>query len=677
VKSQKKVAASLTSIERDVLQDYDVSSRREWLVTNGQGGYASGSVAGANTRRYHGLLVASVKPPTHRVVTLSRVEEEVRLFGNSYALATNQYPGVTYPEGFKLLEGFDSSPVPTFDYRVRPDTLLRKSIWMAYGQNTTYIRYELIEAPQSVELTLSSLVCWKDYHSEMASSPSFPASMHADGDTLEIEAYTGSPRLRLSAPGASATLSGYWHTQIEQLREFERGLEFREDLFCAGKFMCSLKPGESITVVATLEEETLSADEAWDQLLARQATLVELAIANDEVERVLAQAADAFVIPGSRINELNGTGTPPSSAGKAERSTIIAGYPWFTDWGRDTMISLPGLCIATGRKEIARDILVSYCHALDQGMIPNRFQDGGDEPEYNTVDATLWMFQALNAYCEAFDSELEIVRALWDHLAEIVDWHCKGTRYCIRVDESDGLLRAGEPGVQLTWMDARIGDWVVTPRQGKPVEINALWHSAMQLMADWAKRIGRDTETYASLAAKAKKGFSQFVRPDGLGLYDVLTDSGSDAAIRPNQVFAVSLPHCPLALSAQKAVLKVVEQRLLTPTGLRTLSPNDPGYRPRYEGGIVERDSGYHQGTVWPWLIGGFVEGHLRVYKNPKKARAFLKGLVERLNDGGVGSMAEVYDGDIPQRPNGCPFQAWSVGELLRTWRLTRTDDVN
>lgn len=651
------------TIEAEVLNDFGAACAREWLVTNGIGGYASGSLSGANTRRYHGLLIAALTPPTGRMTLLSQLDEAVTIEGAVYELSANQYPGAIHPQGFRYLETFEASPVPTFSYRLRPDILLEKRIWMAYGRNTTYIQYRLAESPEAVMLRLTPLVCWKSFHAEMHPWEGFPLSLSAGPGEMRMRATPDAPLLRLVAGKTDWQPAGYWHRNVEHERERERGLDWHEDLYAPGHFLSTLQPGGSLTLIATIEDACDTPEQARNALLKRRQALLDRADVADDYARALVLAADAFVIEGAK-----------KGAPGPQRSTIIAGYPWFSDWGRDTMISLPGLCLCTGRPDVARAILTSFAGFVSEGMLPNRFPDQGETPEYNTVDATLWYFQAIRAYVEQAKDGLELARALWPVLKDILAWHEKGTRYAIQVDPADGLLHAGEPGVQLTWMDAKVGDWVVTPRIGKPVEINALWINALIVMAELAERLGEDPAAYRKRAEKAAKSFrAVFVRPDKCGLFDVLTDSGPDESIRPNQIFAVSLPYSPLALPQQKAVVKIVEEELLTPFGLRTLSPQDPAYRPHYGGSPAERDSAYHQGTVWPWLLGPFVTAHYRVYHDADRARSYLLPLKAHLKEAGIGSISEIFDGDPPHAPNGCIAQAWSVAEILRALLLTNT----
>jgi len=669
------------SLNADTLTDFTAASAREWLVTNGLGGYASGSLSGASTRRYHGLLVAALTPPTGRMILLSRLEEALMLDDTVCELAANQYPGAIYPQGFRYLERFDAYPAPTFLFRPRADVLLRKRIWMAHGRNTTYVQYTLLEAPAPVVLRLTPLVCWKDYHTEMHPWDGFPTSITASPGETELVMTPDAPPLRLRVSEAAWERADYWHYNVEHARERERGLDWREDLYCPGHFHATLNPGAGLTLTATIEAEADDPETAWNALFERQKALLHRAHASDDFTRALVLAADQFIV--GEVMEQHSSA--PTLQHSAVRSTVIAGYHWFADWGRDTMIALPGLCLATGRAEVASDILRSFAPFVSQGMLPNRFPDRGETPEYNTADATLWYFLALWEYlCQGSGFRVQrsdgpesrtlnpepVLRELWPILKEIIDWHVRGTRYGIKVDEEDGLLRAGEPGVQLTWMDAKVGDWVVTPRIGKPVEINALWYNALGIMESLAERLGEDGTEYGKRARRVARRFrAAFVRPDQRGLYDVITDGGPDAAIRPNQIFAVSLPHSPLTAGEQKAVVQTVEKELLTPVGLRSLAPEDPAYRPRYEGGPWERDSAYHQGTVWPWLLGPFALAHFKVYGDAERARAFLRPLQAHLSEGEIGSISEIFDADSPHRPNGCIAQAWSVAETLRAWR--------
>ncbi len=668
------------TLNSDILSKYGTASAREWLVTNGIGGYASASLAGANTRRYHGLLVAALTPPTGRTVLLSKVEETATLDGNSLELSANQYPGTIHPKGFRLLESFRPWPAAEFQFRLRKDVVLSKRIWMEHGRNTTYVQYTLVKSPVSIGLRLTPLTCFKDYHSEFHANPGFPHSLSLleQEGSLKLKGSPDGPELRILVSGAGWERADFWNYNVEHAREMERGLDWREDLYCPGHFLLGLSPGQSVTLVGTIENEFQAPEDSWRELLKRQQYLIAAAGAKDDYACALALAADAFVIEqetfGQRVparSSSSNANSPPASHHSPSRSTIIAGYHWFSDWGRDTMISLPGLCVSTGRLSVAREILLSFAEYISDGMLPNRFPDRGEQPEYNTVDATLWYFQALWEYFLKAPDDLQTLRTLWPNLKEIIDWHLRGTRYGIGVDETDGLLRAGAPGVQLTWMDARVGDWVVTPRIGKPVEINALWYNALRVMENLSEKVQDYRGHYSRLAQRAESGFkSAFVRSDGLGLYDVISPDGPDQAIRPNQVFAVSLPHSPISKAIQRKVVDVVAEHLLTPAGLRTLAPDDTAYKSVYRGGPSERDGAYHQGTVWPWLLGPFVEAHLRVYEDKAAAKNLIVPLIERLSLQGIGFLSEIADAEPPHAPNGCIAQAWSVAESLRLWKL-------
>ena len=719
-------------LDADVLTDLAAASRREWLATNGLGGYASSSIAGANTRRYHGLLVAALNPPVGRAVLLSKLEETLEILapdGSSsptFGLSANIYAGVTYPQGYQHLTEWTAYPAPTWVWSPQPGVRFEKRVWMAQGRNVTYISYRLLEAPvdHTAHLHLVPLLAWKDYHSEMQATDLvpdmfwFPDPPQTTGEvnaplgllrvTLpDIQKVTARPtRLDLDLvredgtpfSGATFDRQAFWYYKLQHPREEERGQNYEEDLYALGMIGAILKIGEALVVVASAREitephvvaevggkdatlETLEPVEAqadspqttWNALAARQQEI----LAGREAALTTASDALSASPPDLFGAHLALAVEPFLVQAPGGRSTIIAGYPWFCDWGRDTMIALPGLCLSTGRTALARDILSSFAAFVDQGMLPNRFPDVGETPEYNTVDATLWYIVAIYRYVQATNDLALLKDSLWNVLEEIVRWHQSGTRYRIHVDPNDSLLYAGEEGVQLTWMDARVGNWVVTPRIGKPVEINALWINALHTMAHFAGLLGKsDVQSrYEGLAQSATASFvARFSRSDGRGLYDVLDTPGNglpDTSIRPNQIFALSLPFAPIAAGSDlaAAVLEVVQAELVTPFGLRTLSPQDSAYRPRYEGDSWHRDGAYHEGTAWPWLLGPFAEAHFRHFADRDAALALLSPLAGQLTDYGVGSLAEIYDGDSPQRPNGCIAQAWSIGETLRVWK--------
>ena len=679
-----------SEISPESLQNPEYSLAREWLVTNRIGGYASSTLAGANTRRYHGLLVAAMHPPLGRAVLLSKIEESMEIIdpngvpSPTFGLSANIYPGAIYPQGYQHLVSWGDSPCPTWVWEPMPGALLQKKIWMEEGQNATYLSYTLLKAPEAATavLHLAPLLAWKDYHSEMHAEDNTPSlqwnpptqqAAHNSGDpmgvlSVRIPPFAGitnettSLNLHLTdengLPGASVVFShqAYWYYHFQHPREMERGQDCDEDLYSLGMFTANLRVGETLTMIATLESEPpLSPKASYEKLISNRESLLKNVKKSDEFEKQLTIASDQFLIQVPK-----------------GRSTIIAGYPWFSDWGRDTMIALPGLCLATGRVGIAKEILLSFAPFIDQGMLPNRFPDVGERPEYNTVDATLWYFIAIYRYVEA-TVDIKTLETLWQALQEIVKCHRVGTRYNIHVD-TDSLLYAGQPGVQLTWMDAKVGDWVVTPRIGKPVEINALWYNVLKIMAHFALLLKKpDADSYETQAQMTSAIFqARFSRPDGLGLYDLIDNSSQqDDSIRPNQIFALSLPFPVVdpASETAKSILSVVEKHLLTRVGLRTLSLEDPAYRPRYEGDSWSRDGAYHQGTIWPWLLGSYAEAHYRVWHRHQEALSLLQPLQKEMANYGMGSLAEIYDGSEPHRPNGCFAQAWSVGETLRVWK--------
>ena len=693
---QSDTDANIT-FDAALLHNPGESLQREWLVTNGIGGYASASLATANTRHYHGLLVAALAPPLGRAVLLSKLEATLTVTDGAggeavYALSANVYPGAIYPQGYTSLNSWSASPCPTWIWTPAPGVSIEKRVWMAQGQNTTHIAYRLLTLlpGHTARLSLVPLLAWRDYHSEMAACDFQPPMQWTRNDVsndapdqdgsslLATLEFTLPPIQRVTSTPTTLTLtlcaeSGEpfpapdfhahpdWYHHFQHPREQERGLDFQEDLYTPGTLSLPLTVAQALVVTASVESLP---SEPPGLSQARRDEGQNAPPQNDVYTQRLLLAAEQFVVQVPNV-----------------RTTLIAGYPWFSDWGRDTMIALPGLCLTTGRLEIAREILLSFAACVDQGMLPNRFPDVGDTPEYNTVDATLWYFTAIYRYIEA-TGDIELLRqSLWSVLQSIVTFHRQGTRYNIHVDPADHLLYAGQEGVQLTWMDAKVGDWVVTPRIGKPVEINALWYNALCSMAYFAGLLNHaSADAYTQEAAQMQAAFTRrFARADGLGLYDALDTpaGGPDSAIRPNQVFALSLPFAvveptsPLAAS----IIKVVREELLTPCGLRTLSPRDPAFQPRYEGNPLQRDGAYHQGTAWPWLLGPFAEAYAKVTGDTEGAKAMLSALLPQMTTYGVGSLAEVFDGGEPQRPNGCIAQAWSISETLRVWKTLNESD--
>ena len=644
----------MIAIDRRTCIDYSKSSKLEWLETNGAGGFAMGTVAGVNTRRYHGLLVASLRPPVDRQVLLSRLDETV-IGDGKIELATNQYPGALSPTGYQRLTEFRLDPFPTWVFDVG-GAHLTKQLFLVQGEQTVVVQYSCSRARL---LVAAPFLAFRDYHSlAHANSLLDGRAVESSSDaalTLRFAPYAGLPPLHLHAsPGASFAADGGWYYNTEYLEELERGLDFREDLFRAGSLTFDLAPGEPVFVVASLGSGAFDAHRVRELEQAERAR--RKPSSRDPQQARIEAAADQFI-----VRRADG------------RSTIIAGYPWFTDWGRDTMIALPGLLIARGRLDEAREVLRAFLQHLDKGIIPNRFPDRpGEHPEYNTVDATLWMFQAVHSWLQAGGDRAFLRDEFFPAAKEILRWHRDGTHHGIRVDPFDGLLAAGEPGVQLTWMDARVGDRVITPRHGKPVEINALYYNALQLAAAWAAQLG-ETDVASAYAREAARVEGSFVRAfwnEARGcLYDVIGPSGPDASLRPNQLFAISLPFPLLSVEQRQSVVRVVERELLTPMGLRTLARGELGYVGRYGGNVELRDGAYHQGTVWPWLIGAYVRARLTAFGRTQAAlaycRAVLEPLLAHLEEACLGAISEVFDGDSPHRPGGAPAQAWSVAELL------------
>ncbi len=648
---------------REVTGDLAAAERREWLSANGIGGFASGTVAGTLTRRYHGLLVAALKPPLGRTLLVAKVEERAEYDGLAVALGANRWAGgAVDPQGYREIERFTlDGTAPVWTYAVG-DALLDKRVWMEPGANTTYVRYRLLRARAPLALQLKVLVNHRDYH----------GTTHGDGwlmdvapvrHGLRVVAFEGARPILLLAEGADARIAHTWYRGFELPRERERGLDAIEDHLHAGALDATLAPGGALTLVLSAEASPgLDGEAAWRRrALHDERALAAWRRAQPDARRApawippLVLAADQFLARRPLADEPDGT-------------TVIAGYHWFGDWGRDTMIALPGLTLTTGRPEVARRILTTFARFVDQGMLPNRFPDAGEAPEYNTVDATLWYVEAIRAYLAATDDD-GALKDLWGVLEEIVRWHRAGTRYGIKVDPADGLLAAGEPGVQLTWMDAKVGDWVVTPRTGKAVEINALWYNALVAMAAFARRLGKPAGAWDDAAARVRAGFERFWNEGAGYCFDVIDGpDGADDALRPNQLLAVSLPASPLAPERQRLVVDACARHLLTSYGLRSLAPGHPRYQGRYAGGPRERDGAYHQGTVWAWLLGPFALAHFRVHGDAATARSFLAPLASHLDDYGVGSIAEVFDGDAPFAPGGCIAQAWSVAETLRAW---------
>jgi predicted glycogen debranching enzyme len=647
---------------------------REWLVTNGLGGYASGTVAGVLTRRYHGLLVAALPSPRGRLLMLSRFWERLRLANRTAVVISDedqvgtslQLNGARYLTEFRLEAG-----LPVWRYELE-GVVLEKRLHLVYRQNTVHVRYRLVSGAGPVRLTLRPTLHFRPHEAPVSEALGGPYVVTAIDDRYEVSAGPDRPRLALQIHGEhpAFTLDRKQLQDVLFRVEESRGYQASGALWSPGYFRIDLEHGRDAVVVASTETwDTLRALAPDDALAAereRRARLVAAAAAPARrgfaAELVL--AADQFIVaPAGRAEE-----AARVRAAGDEARTVIAGYPWFTDWGRDTMIGLEGLTLATGRAMEAGYILRTFASYVRDGLIPNLFPEGDDHGLYHTADATLWFFHAIDRYVRLTGDRGTLAQLL-PVLTGIVDHHLRGTRFGIGVDPKDGLLRQGAPGYQLTWMDAKVDDWVVTPRRGKAVEINALWYNALRLLEGWTGD--------GALGSHADHVFASFNErfwyAEGGYLHDVVDgEAGDDPACRPNQVLAIALRHPVLARERWRPVLDVVERRLLTPVGLRSLAPEHPDFRARYYGDLRARDAAYHQGTVWAWLIGPWVDAWLRVHPgHPRGARRFLAGFVSHLDEACIGSVSEIFDARAPFTPRGCVAQAWSVAEVLRAWLAT------
>ncbi|MBC7898697.1 MAG: glycogen debranching enzyme family protein [Saprospiraceae bacterium] len=646
----------MIDFDSDICGNFESSTAREWLETNGIGGYASSTISGAHSRRYHGLLVAATRPPLGRMVLLSKFEATLVINGERFELSSNRYPGSVHPEGYRFLKQFRLDPFPIWTYHVN-GIEIENSIFMIYGENSTVCQWKIknrsVISALKFEIELKPLIAFRDHHHLKHENAEFDGGYNAEENLVSVSPHTEMPTLYFAHNARSIERQGQWYRNFEYAIEQERGFDFREDLF--QPFSLRFDLTTDARVIASTERRLIADVETYETAeIERRKELVKISGAKDGFSSRLVLAADQFIVS-------RGSG-----------KTVIAGYHWFSDWGRDTMIALNGLTLATNRPEIAKSILIEFGKHISEGMLPNRFPDAGETPEYNTVDATLWYFEAIRAYVEKTGDYDLLREVLFEKLIDIIDWHIRGTRYQIHVN-TDGLLYAGEPGVQLTWMDAKIGDWVVTPRTGKAVEIQALWYNALCVTAEFAKRFGdgERQKIYLSMAAAAKASFNgQFWNEHEDCLYDVVNGGERDASIRPNQIFAVSLTHTMLDPEKGRKVVEKVEAELLTPVGLRSQSRHDPHYASIYIGSPLERDAAYHQGTVWGWLMGPFVDAYLKVNSKDAATDARVAQIISsfklHLTYAMAGQVSEIFDADPPYAPRGCAAQAWSVAELLR-----------
>ena len=627
----------------------------EWLETNGRGGFSSGTVAGANTRRYHALLLTARKPPSERFVLVNHLEEWLDIDGQAIPLSTNLYPGAVHPVGYEHCIEFSTEPWPTWTFDCN-GTRVQREILSLHGRDIVMVRWKLIgKKPSRATLRVRPKLTGRDYHGTHHENGSLSTEAQVGSGTVLWHCYSDLPPVRAFYSG------GYrhepsWYRHIQFPVEQQRGLDAEEDWWSPGEFTFDLEFQSTKTLALTSETiDRLDVVALAKREKSRRDTVRQAVQADDSLVGELWCAAEMFL------------------SERRQNQTVIAGYPWFTDWGRDTFISLPGLCLVTGRLDVAWQIIASFATHVSEGMVPNRFPDSGEQPEYNTIDASLWFIHAIDRYFSASRDEARVRETAWPAVKQILDGYRRGIRYGIRMGE-DGLITGGVPGAQLTWMDAKAGDWVVTPRHGKPVEIQALWVRALEAGETLARRFGetdyadrcRNDRSHAIASFRKRFWYEQ-----GGYLYDVIDGpEGSDASLRPNQLYAISLVDELVPRDRAQRILRVVEDQLLTPVGLRTLAPTDSRYRARYVGGVLERDGAYHQGTVWPFLLGPFVTAWIKVHGKKaaalKQARSFLDGVGEHLKEACIGQVSEIFDGEAPHTPRGCYAQAWSVAEPLR-----------
>ncbi len=643
------------NIEAGTCQNLDRALSLEWLEVNGRGGFSSGTVAGANTRRYHALLLTARRPPTDRYVLVNHVEEWVHIDNEKFSLSTNLYPGALHPHGYKHCTSFSSIPWPTWTFACS-GTLIQREILCVRGRDLVIIRWKLMGAQRApVVLRVRPMLTGREYHGLHHENGTLSTSATIGRQCVAWSPYDGLPAVRAYHSGTYRHAPD-WYRHVQFPAEQQRGLDGEEDWWSPGELTFELKAGKPHTVTFTgnaTESPDITRLVSRERL--RRGRLRTSARGADPLAEAFRQAAEAFL------------------AVRDAKQTVIAGYPWFTDWGRDTFISLPGLCLVTGRHDVARHIIESFAAHVSHGMVPNRFPDVGEEPEYNTIDASLWFVYAVDRYLAYSRRTTSLRSVAWPAVKQILDGYRRGTRYNIHMD-GDGLIAGGTLGVQLTWMDVKIGDWVVTPRYGKPVEIQALWMRALDIGARLADEVGESEYAQSCLKDRMRAAESfrkRFWRKDGTYLYDTIDGpEGDDPSVRPNQVYAISLCDDLLTKEQAKQVLHTIKDQLLTPVGLRTLSSQDSRYRPRYEGGPLERDSAYHQGTVWPFLLGPFITAWVKTFGNTAEtraeARSFLKGLEAHVQEACLGHVSEIFDGDSPHHPRGCPAQAWSIAEPLR-----------
>lgn len=658
-KSRSTIAHELPlfHFDRNICNNLKSAFEKEWLETNGIGGYASSTIVGINTRRYHGLLMAATEPPLGRALMLSKCEETLLVGEDQIPLSSNIYPDVVFPLGYLNQNSFSRFPFPTFTFEAR-NFLLEKTVFMVEGENTTVVMYRLINGPENVLLHIRPMIAFRDYHSLVQENPLEDAQFSIQENYLQIKPYEGHPPLYMYHDAFNIEDTGFWYRNAVYPKEARRGLDYYEDLYSPCALLFFMKRDETRFLISTThKKEAINITSIIQE--ERDRRQKKLTLEENKFIQSLSYNAHSFIV---KKNE--------------SIANIIAGYHWFADWGRDTMVSIPGICLTTGRYEDAKNIFLSYLKYRSMGMIPNKFPRENEIPEYNSVDASLWCINAIYLYWRLSGDSKTVTETLLPIIEEIISCYMKGTRYNIHMD-SDGLLYAGEEGLQLTWMDVKIGEWVVTQRKGKPVEINALWYNALRIIALLfnANNQSKKAQHFETIAQKTKERFNEvFWYKEGRYLFDCLDGDFLDATLRPNQIFSISLPFTVLEKKYQESVFATVRDHLLTPYGLRTLSPHDKNYIGFYTGNQKERDLAYHQGTVWPWLLGAYIDAYFKIYGFSQKGTDYAIDLVKafegHIYEAGIGTISEIFDGDPPHAARGSISQAWSVAEILRVCAL-------
>jgi predicted glycogen debranching enzyme len=658
---QYQTAVIMRHISRDECVNTETATRKEWLDTNGIGGYASSTIINCHSRKYHGLLVAALSKPRGRFVLLSKVETSLVSDGKEFLLSTNKYPGVYHPTGHQFVDCFDQGLFPAITFRIG-DVVIKKTMMMVHGENTVLLHYELLEGKVSPTMRIRPLLAYRGVHTLTRENMFLRPKTFPEKNGCVIEPYEGMPPLHMGTNRLSEFFPGpRWTRNMEYLIERSRGFDYQEDLFCPGMFEVQLHKGKPVIFAASVEPlGNLERKRKGEQV--RRETLFEQSGDRATSVRWLKYFADQFL-----IRNVSGF------------ASVIAGYHWFGEWGRDTMIALPGLTFHAGRTGFGEEVLAAYAGLERDGLLPNYLDQSSEHLAYNSVDASLWFFWAVQEYLKTKGNRAFVMKKLYPALTHIVAAHLDG-RVPLCGLAPDGLLYAGNAQTQLTWMDAQAYGKPVTPRNGAAVEINALWYNALRFFLELATDDDKDLVTRAREAAAKLEGafIDRFWNADGHCLYDVVNGDRRDPSVRPNQIFAASLPYTLLDVAHMRAVVSKTQAHLLTPYGLRTLSPRDPGYSPFYRGDANARDSAYHQGMVWPWLAGHFGEALLRQAEDKAGARAFLRIYFKPIlrsfpDDFGITSIPEIYTGNPPHLPQGCIAQAWSMGEAIRLNKLLRS----